>query len=246
MQTADSWRKPSRFSISDIFDCIFSIEALIKAISPAFLSEQERLKVYEDAAGDDEVLRKAEEYQTQRSALDSVRELALKYQEAGQKVQEAEAAQERTKKAIEALDNMIGSGSYPIASRSTTACSTAASCSVRSASRASRFALYFSSSLCSSSLDAFASALNVVSLNTDLTTVKARLLSEQERLKVYEDAAGARSSVTSLALSDFTCSSDFLCSNSVSGSPWFLIVAAWISISCFTSSHSALERKPSA
>ena len=39
----------------------------------------------------------------------TVRELALKYQEAGQKVQEAEAAQERTKKAIEALDNMIAS-----------------------------------------------------------------------------------------------------------------------------------------
>lgn len=88
---------------------VVSLNTDLTTVKARLLSEQERLKVYEDAAGDDEVLRKAEEYQTQRSALDSVRELALKYQEAGQKVQEAEAAQERTKKAIEALDNMIGS-----------------------------------------------------------------------------------------------------------------------------------------
>ena len=88
---------------------VVSLKSDLTAVKARLLSEQERLKVYEDVAGDDEVLRKAEEYQTQKSALDSVRELALKYQVAGRKVQEAEAAQERTKKAIEALDNMIAS-----------------------------------------------------------------------------------------------------------------------------------------
>ena len=52
---------------------VVSLNTDLTTVKARLLSEQERLKVYEDAAGDDEVLRKAEEYQTQRSALDSVR-----------------------------------------------------------------------------------------------------------------------------------------------------------------------------
>lgn len=86
---------------------VATLNADLSAAKAKFLTEQARLNAYEDASGDDDILRKAEEYQTQRSALDSIRELALRHQEAERKVQEAEAAQARTMKAIEALDNMI-------------------------------------------------------------------------------------------------------------------------------------------
>ena len=72
-------------------------------------TEQGRLAVYEDTSNDDEILRKAEEYQTSKGVLDGLQTTALKYQQAEQKVQSARTAQESTEKAIEALDNMIGS-----------------------------------------------------------------------------------------------------------------------------------------
>ncbi len=72
-------------------------------------TEQDRLAVYEDTSGDDEILRKSLEYQSHKEILDGLQATALKYQEAERKVQEAEAAQVSTGKAIEALDNMIGS-----------------------------------------------------------------------------------------------------------------------------------------
>ena len=72
-------------------------------------TEQGRLAVYENTDGDDEIVRKAGEYQISKEALESLQEIALKHQEAERKVQSAKAVQESTEKAIEALDNMIGS-----------------------------------------------------------------------------------------------------------------------------------------
>lgn len=72
-------------------------------------AEQGRLAVYEDTTGDDDILRKAEEYQTCREILDNMQTLALKYQEAYQKVQRAESEQAVIEKAMDALDNMFGS-----------------------------------------------------------------------------------------------------------------------------------------
>lgn len=86
-----------------------TLDAELSAVKARLMAEQARLKAYEDTSGDDEVLRKAEEYQTQRSALDSIRELALRHQEAERKVQEAGAERDRVRKAIETLDNMISS-----------------------------------------------------------------------------------------------------------------------------------------
>lgn len=88
---------------------VAALNAELSAAKAKLLTEQARLNTCEDTTGDDEVLRKAEEYQAQRETLDSIMGLALEYQEAERKVQEAEAAQERTRKAVEALDNMISS-----------------------------------------------------------------------------------------------------------------------------------------
>lgn len=71
-------------------------------------TEQTRLAVYEDTSGDEEILRKAEEYQIGRKALDDLQATALKHQEAEQKVQTARTAQASTEKAIESLDDMFG------------------------------------------------------------------------------------------------------------------------------------------
>lgn len=72
-------------------------------------TEHDRLAAYEDTSGDDEILRKAEEYQIFKEILDDLQATALKHQEAEQRVQSARTAQESTEKAVEALDNMIGS-----------------------------------------------------------------------------------------------------------------------------------------
>lgn len=70
-------------------------------------TEQTRLYVYEDTRGDEEILRKAEEYQTSKKELDDLQATALKYQEADQKVRTAKAEQSSTEKAIESLDDMF-------------------------------------------------------------------------------------------------------------------------------------------
>ncbi len=88
---------------------VAALNAELSAAKAKLLSEQARFKGYEDTTGDDEILRKAGEYHTQWSVLDGIRELALRYQKAEQKVQEAEADLAGTRKAIEALDDMIGS-----------------------------------------------------------------------------------------------------------------------------------------
>lgn len=88
------------------------ISALNSDLSTAKMklqTDQGRLAVYENNSGDDEILRKAEEYQIGKEILDDLQAAALKYQEAERKVQEAKAAQTNTEKAIEALNNMISS-----------------------------------------------------------------------------------------------------------------------------------------
>lgn len=88
------------------------ISALNSELSTAKMklqTDQDRLAVYEDASGDEEILRKAEEYQIGKELLDDLQATALKHQEAEIKVQAAKAAQASAEKAIEALENMIGS-----------------------------------------------------------------------------------------------------------------------------------------
>lgn len=88
---------------------ISSISADMGAAKAKLQSEQNRLAVYEDTTGDEEILRKAEEYQTNRVILDDMQALALRYQEANQKVQKAKSEQAEAEKAIESLDNMFAS-----------------------------------------------------------------------------------------------------------------------------------------
>ncbi len=88
---------------------ISSISADMAAAKAKLQSEQSRLAVYEDTTGDDEILRKAGEYQTNRETLDNMQTLALRYQEANQKVQKAKSEQTEAEKAIESLDNMFAS-----------------------------------------------------------------------------------------------------------------------------------------
>ena len=83
-------------------------EGLAKA-EQKLLSEQERLAAYEDTSGDEEILRKAGEYQEAREALDRMMELFLKHRDAEQKVQAAKSAQKGTEQEIEVLDKMIAS-----------------------------------------------------------------------------------------------------------------------------------------
>lgn len=72
-------------------------------------TEQARLAAYENGSGDDEILRKAEEYQNCKGVLDALQATALRHQEAERKVQEAKAAQAVVEKAIDTLDDKIGS-----------------------------------------------------------------------------------------------------------------------------------------
>lgn len=88
---------------------ISSLNSELAAAKTKLETEQGRLAVYEDTRGDEEILRRAEEYQIGKEILDDLQALALKHQEAEQGVQGAKTAQESTEKAIEALDNMIGS-----------------------------------------------------------------------------------------------------------------------------------------
>ena len=88
------------------------ISALNSELSTAKMklqTDQNRLAVYENSSGDDEILHKADEYKAGKEVLDNLQATALKYQEAERKVQEAKATQTSAEKAIEALDNMIGS-----------------------------------------------------------------------------------------------------------------------------------------
>ena len=84
-----------------------SLNSELDTAKKKLLTEQGRLAVYEDTSGDDEILRKAEEYQISKETLDGLQASALKYQEAEQKVQAAQTKQAETEKAIENLTESI-------------------------------------------------------------------------------------------------------------------------------------------
>lgn len=86
-----------------------SLASELAAAKLKLQTEQGRLAAYENTDGDDEILRKAGKYQISKETLDGLQEIALKHQKVERKVQSAKAVQETTEKAIEALDNMIGS-----------------------------------------------------------------------------------------------------------------------------------------
>lgn len=88
---------------------VSSLNSDLSAAKMKLQTEQERLAAYEDTSNDDEILRKAEEYQINKETLDNLQAIALKHQEAEQRVQNARTEQENTEKAIDALDDMISS-----------------------------------------------------------------------------------------------------------------------------------------
>lgn len=88
---------------------VASISADLEKVRKNLFDEQDRLAIYEDTTGDDEILRKAEEYKTLRPELDDLRNKAVGYQKAVQKVKEAEAVKTATQKEIEALERDIQS-----------------------------------------------------------------------------------------------------------------------------------------
>lgn len=69
--------------------------------------EQARLAEHENTFGDAEILQNAEKYQSARSSLNSMQALALKHQEADQRVQAAKAAQRDIEREIEANNGQI-------------------------------------------------------------------------------------------------------------------------------------------
>lgn len=98
-----------QMEVSKALTRVSDLNAEINEAESRLADEQGRLKAYEDNTGSEEILKKAEEYQTWKSALDDMQMTALKYQEAEQKVQVAKTAQRDTERAIEANDNMIAS-----------------------------------------------------------------------------------------------------------------------------------------
>lgn len=96
-----------QMEVSKAASRVSALESDLITAKTKLKSDQTRLAYYEDTFGDEEILRNAERYQSARVDLDCMQALALKYQEAEQKVQAAKAAQKDSEKAIEANDNLI-------------------------------------------------------------------------------------------------------------------------------------------
>lgn len=88
---------------------ISMIDSELASAKMKLQAEQERLAIYEDTTGDDEILCRAEEYRAHREILDTMQALALEYQKAYRKVQRAELEQAGVEKAMDALDTMFDS-----------------------------------------------------------------------------------------------------------------------------------------
>lgn len=88
---------------------VLTVETELSSAKMKLQAEQSRLSIYEDRSGDEEILRKAEEYQQKKTELEDLQKLALSYQEAVQKVKEAESIKTATQKEIEALDENMAS-----------------------------------------------------------------------------------------------------------------------------------------
>lgn len=95
--------------VSRLNSQVVSITADLEKVRKNLFDEQDRLAVYEDTTGDEEILRKAEEYKALKPELDDLRNKAVEYQKAVQKVKEAESAKTATQKEIEALERDIQS-----------------------------------------------------------------------------------------------------------------------------------------
>ena len=93
-----------QLEVSKAVTRVSALESDLVTAKTKLQREQAWLAEHEDTFGDAEILQNAEKYQSVRSSLDGMQALALKYQEADQKVQTAKAAkahkkQERQKKA---------------------------------------------------------------------------------------------------------------------------------------------------
>lgn len=96
-----------QLEVSKAITRVSALESDLVTAKTKLQREQTRLAEHEDTFGDAEILQNAEKYQSVRSSLDGMQALALKYQEADQKVQTAKAAQRDAEKAIAANEDLI-------------------------------------------------------------------------------------------------------------------------------------------
>lgn len=96
-----------QLEVSKAITRVSALESELVTAKTKLQREQARLAEHEDTLGDAEILQNAEKYQSVRSSLDGMQALALKYQEADQKVQTAKAAQRDIEREIEANNDQI-------------------------------------------------------------------------------------------------------------------------------------------
>lgn len=96
-----------QLEVSKAITRVSALESDLVTAKTKLQREQARLAEHEDTFGDAEILQNAEKYQSVKSSLDGMQALALKYQEADQKVQTAKAAQRDAEKAIAANEDLI-------------------------------------------------------------------------------------------------------------------------------------------
>lgn len=96
-----------QLEVSKAITRVSSLESELVTAKAKLQREQTRLAEHEDTFGDAEILRNAEKYQDAKSSLDSMQALALKHQEADQRVQAAKVAQKDIEREIEANNERI-------------------------------------------------------------------------------------------------------------------------------------------
>lgn len=96
-----------QLEVSKAITRVSALESDLATAKTKLQREQARLAEHENTFGDAEILQNAEKYQSVRSSLDGMQALALKHQEADQKVQTAKAAQRDAEKAIAANEDLI-------------------------------------------------------------------------------------------------------------------------------------------
>lgn len=96
-----------QLEVSKAITRVYTLESELATAKTKLQREQARLAEHENTFGDAEILQNAEKYQNVRSSLDGMQALALRHQEADQKVQTAKAAQRDAEKAIAANEDLI-------------------------------------------------------------------------------------------------------------------------------------------
>ncbi|MCI9530327.1 MAG: AAA family ATPase [Lachnospiraceae bacterium] len=96
-----------QLEVSKSITRVSDLESELATAKAKLQEEQARLAEHEDTFGDAEILRNAEKYQDAKSSLDGMQALALKHQEADQRVQAAKAAQREIEREIEANNDRI-------------------------------------------------------------------------------------------------------------------------------------------